>query len=173
VTKKDRARSKALAEALGALGYPGFTRLDGPAADTAAPHDPAVVLMAALRCHHLDASVVEALPWLVLRHADLDWRWLIVEARRHEAQNRLGFIVGLALRVGAGCDGLGERLARLAGVEEELFAVRLEREDTLWQEIEPAEKKYLRETRNELAGLWRQITEVDARGLAYDGFDCK
>jgi hypothetical protein len=169
VTKKDRARSKALTDALGALGYPAFASPD----NTAAAQDPAVVLMAALRCRRLDTAVVEALPWLVLRHATMDWRWLVAEAQRHNAQNRLGFVVGLALRVGAGCDGMADRLAGLSAVEEELFAVRLEGEDTLWQDVDAGERRYLRQTRDELARDWRQITELGPRQLAYDGFDCK
>jgi len=168
VTKKDEARSRTLRDALGALGYPGFVNLFTEI-EAEFNHDPAVVLIAALSCDHLDERVVEALPWLVLRYSGMDWQWVMREARKKFAQNRLGFIVGLALRVGASSDGNMDRLARLSAVEEELFEHRLEKEDTLWQRIPEGERKWLRESRSAEAKQWRLLTDLQEQDLGYGG----
>ncbi len=115
-------RQRALKDALGALGYPGFVSLFSEI-EAEEGRDPAVVLMAALACDRIEEPVLEALPWLVLRFEHLDWNWLVGEARRRGVQNRLGSVVSLALRAGAGSLGM-DRLARLAALEEELFACR-------------------------------------------------
>ena len=83
----------------------------------------------------------------------LDWNWLVGEARRRGVQNRLGFVVSLALRAGAGTLGM-ERLTRLAAVEEELFACRLEREETRWLRVAPARRPVLAARRGEEAVQW-------------------
>jgi hypothetical protein len=43
----------------------------------------------------LEVRVVEALPWLVAEYSDLDWAWLMREAKLGDVQNRLGFLVTL------------------------------------------------------------------------------
>ncbi len=59
---------------LRALGYPGFAHVDG---ERPVP-SPSAVLVNALSRPTLDARIVEALPWLVLRYAaELDWGWLV------------------------------------------------------------------------------------------------
>ena len=157
---------RALKDALGALGYPGFrTLFSGLEAEEG--HDPSVVLMAALACDRIEESMLEALPWLVLRFEHLDWRWLIGEVRRRGVQNRLGFVVSLALRAGAGMLGM-ERLTRLAAVEEELFACRLEREETRWPRVAPARRPVLAARRGEEAVQWgvpSLLRPVDLRFL--------
>ncbi len=168
MTKKDQARSRTLRDALGALGYPGFVNLFTEI-EAEFNHDPAIVLMAALSCNHLDERVVEALPWLVLRYPDMDWQWMVREARRRNAQNRLGFVVGLALRVAASSDGNMEKLARLSSVEEELFEYRLEKEDAQWQRVAPGQRESLRESRSNEAKQWRLLTELTDQDLAYSG----
>jgi hypothetical protein len=165
-TKKEQARSRALCDALGSLGYPG---LHSFAADDeeAVQHDPAVVLLAALSCDHVDERVVEALPWLVMSFENLDWEWIIREARRRSAQNRLGYIVCLALRVSAGTAGKMEQLARLSAVEERLFEYRLDKEDTLCRKVPDAERKWLRDSRSVEARQWNLLTDLRAKDLSY------
>ena len=73
---------------LGALGYPGFSYL--PARTR---RNPAQVLLEALNQPNLDARVAEGLPWLALTYVDMDWNWLVRNAKVHDRQNRLGFAV--------------------------------------------------------------------------------
>lgn len=166
--RQDQARSRALADALGSLGYPGFINLFSDM-EAEQNHDPAVVLLAAVSCDNLDERVVEALPWLILRYPHLDWDWAVREARDRNAQNRLGYIVGLALRVGASSAGNDELLLRLSAVEEKLFDYRLDKEDTLCVRVPEGRRKSLRETRPPEARQWNLLTDLAPRDLAYHG----
>jgi hypothetical protein len=152
VARSDELRLRALKDALGALGYPGFLSLFSEL-EAEEGHDPAVVLMAALACDRLDDAVVEALPWLVLRYENLDWHWLLAEARRRGVQNRLGFVVSLAVRAAAGSLGM-ERLTRLAAIEEELFACRLPKQETRWLRVPPARRQFVAARRSAEAAQW-------------------
>jgi len=152
VARSDDLRLRAIKDALGALGYPGFLSLFSEI-EAEEGHDPAVVLMAAIACDRLDEMVLEALPWLVLRYEHLDWNWLLPEARRRGVQNRLGFVVSLALRAGAGSLGM-DRLTRLAAVEEELFACRLTSQETRWLRAAPAKRDIPGSRRSEEAAQW-------------------
>src|SRR4051812_6383833 len=75
-------------DALGALGYPGFAYLRG-----ARRMNPAELLLLALDSADLPARTVEALPWLPLPFPNLDWEWLLREAKLRNRQNRLGFVL--------------------------------------------------------------------------------
>jgi hypothetical protein len=161
-------RSRAIAAALGSLGCPGFAQLTlGFDDEPPSVHDPAVVLTAALACEDLPRSIVRALPWVVLEYVHLDWDFVIKEARRRGTQNRLGFIVTIAEQLGARSYGNEEKLALLASIEERLFDIRLEREDTLCQESLPeSERTWLRANRPREAALWNLLTDIDARDAA-------
>ena len=80
-----------LAAQLGSLGYPRFAHLRAPAGA-----NPANVLFGALTPGRAETRVVEALPWLVLRYPDVDWDWLVAQAKLNDLQNSLGFVVSLA-----------------------------------------------------------------------------
>jgi transcriptional regulator with XRE-family HTH domain len=151
-----------LAKALANLGYPGFRHL------MRGPRDnPAVVLLAALSRRDLDVRVVEGLPWLVVEYYDLDWEWLMREAKVRDAQNRLGFIVTLGRRVAAkrGCDAAQSKLRE---VEESLDRARLVREDSLCQgSLSEAERCWLRQARPADARHWNLLTDLDAEHLPY------
>jgi hypothetical protein len=165
VSRKHEAQSRAIADALGLLGHPGFFTLFTSIDDRPSP-DPAVVLVAALSCEDLDPRIVEALPWLVLRFSHLDWDWTVREVCSRKTQNRLGFVVSLALQLGASSDVGQERLVRLSSVEEELFSCRIEREDTLCaRTINSTRKEWLRETRSEEAKQWGLLTDLRAADL--------
>ena len=161
------ARSRALSDALGLLGYPGFqTLLTELERDEVAAQDPAVVLLAALACSDLDEKVVEALPWLVLRYPNLDWTWALKEARRRKIQNRMGYVVSLALRVAA-TDGATEVLMNLSNIEEELFTVRLDAEDTFCQKVPETDRGWLREARPPEARHWNILSDLRPQDLPY------
>ncbi len=81
--------SRFLAESLSTLGYRGFRHLRSKRWKK----NPAEVLLAALVQEELDPRVVEALPWLLLKYWDMSPSWLGEQAKLHDLQNRLGFVV--------------------------------------------------------------------------------
>ena len=90
------AGSERLRGELAALGYPGFAHVPGRAR-----RNPAEVLLKALNEADLDSRVVEALPWLALTYADLDWDWAVRNAKLLDRQNRLGFVTTVAQQLAA------------------------------------------------------------------------
>ena len=158
----DKWHSSSLAGALASLGYPGFRQLR-----RAHRKNPAVVLLAAIAASEVEVRVIEALPWLVVEHSDLDWEWLIREAKLRDVQNRLGFVVTLARQVAAK-RGDASAASRLHGIEEVLDRARLVREDTLCQaSLSEAERRWLRRTRPVEASHWNLLTDLTAQFLPY------
>ena len=158
----DSWHSSSLAAALASLGYPGFRQLRG-----AHRKNPAVVLLAAIVASDVEVRVTEALPWLVAEHSDLDWEWLIREAKSRDVQNRLGFVVTLSRQV-AEKRGDASTTSRLRAIEEILDRARLVREDTLCQaSLSDAERRWLRRTRPVEARHWNLLTDLNARNLPY------
>ena len=158
----DSWHSSSLAGALASLGYPGFRQLRG-----AHRKNPAVVLLAAIAASEVEVRVIEALPWLVAEHSDLDWEWLIREAKLRDVQNRLGFVVTLARQV-AEKRGDASTTSRLRAIEDVLARARLVREDTLCQaSLSEAERRWLRRTRPVEARHWNLLTDLNARYLPY------
>ncbi|MEK7403909.1 MAG: helix-turn-helix transcriptional regulator [Acidobacteriota bacterium] len=158
----DSWQSASLATALASLGYPGFRHLRGGDGK-----NPAVVLLAAIAAGDVEVRVIEALPWLVVAYSDLDWEWLIREAKLRDVQNRLGFLVTLARQV---AEKRGDKVTagRLCQVEEILDRARLVREDTLCQgSLSDAERRWLRRTRPPDARHWNLLTDLDSRALPY------
>ena len=86
--------SSSLAAGLASLEYPGFRQLTG-----VQPQNPATILLAAVAAGDVEVRVLEALPWLAVQYQNLDWDWLIREAKLRDVQNRLGFVVMLARQV--------------------------------------------------------------------------
>jgi hypothetical protein len=156
----DNAQS--LVEGLAALGYPGFTHVNpGRRAN------PAQLLFDALRMHDLEPRLAEALPWVVWRYQDLDWDWLVREAKLHDLQNRLGFVVGLAKQVADRNQQTADAEA-LATVERRLEPSRLAREDTLCHaSMTQAERHWLREHRSTHAQHWNLLTGLVPDHLSY------
>jgi transcriptional regulator with XRE-family HTH domain len=158
----DSWHSSSLAAALASLGYPGFRQLRD-----AHRKNPAVVLLAAIAASEVEVRVIEALPWLVVEHSDLDWQWLIREAKLRDVQNRLGFVVTLARQV-AEKRGDASAASRLREIEEVLDRARLVREDTLCQaSLSDAERRWLRRTRPVEASHWNLLTDLNAQFLPY------
>jgi transcriptional regulator with XRE-family HTH domain len=147
---------------LGSLGYPGFAYL----ADSKRVNNPAAVLLAALRQAQVPARVTEALPWLLTRFADLDWDWLVDEAKRWNVQNRLGYLVSLAVEL-ARHRRDATAVSRLERVEQQLEEARLAKEDTLGRLLTASERRYLREHRPATAAHWNLLTSLRADDLRY------
>jgi transcriptional regulator with XRE-family HTH domain len=154
--------SSSLAAGLASLGYPGFRQLSG-----VQPRNPATILLAAVAAGDVEVRVVEALPWLAVQYHNLDWEWLIREAKVRDVQNRLGYVVMLARQV---AEKRGDIVVAsgLHKVEEILDHSRLAREDTLCQaSLSDAERRWLRQTRPTEASHWNLLTDLKAQLLPY------
>lgn len=160
-TPKRDVGAQRLAEALGALGYPGFTYLKrGPRMN------PAQALVLALQQPNLETRLVEALPWVALHYPHLDWEWLFEQAKVKDLQNRLGFVLSLARRL-AERKGDAQTAAHLAQFEERLDRSRLAREDTLCRDsMTTAERRWLASHRPPEAQHWNLLTDLDASHLS-------
>ena len=88
----------------------------------------AVVLLARLSRRDVEVRIVEGLPWPVVEYRDLDWEWLMREAKVRDAQNRLGFIVTLGRRI-AGKRGYDPAQARRRRCRLGISATGLRRPD--------------------------------------------
>jgi transcriptional regulator with XRE-family HTH domain len=158
----DRASLKAdeAASALGAVGYPGFAYRRNRR-----PLNPADLLLRALRADDVDARVVEGLPWVLLNYPDLDWPWLVREAKVDDLQNRLGFLVSVARQL-AELRGETRTAKTLAEQEQTLEGSRLQREGAFRESLTDAERRWLRENRPAHAAHWNMLSTVNAAELA-------
>ena len=151
-----------LAVDLAALGYPGFAYLK-----SRGKKNPAEVLLSALSSNHLEARLVEALPWILLKHPNLNWQSLVATAKLRDLQNRLGFVTSLARRV---AENRGEHSTAQVLREQEnaLSRSRLFFEDTLCDDtLTPAEKRWLETNRPEDAKYWRVLTDLSPEHLSH------
>lgn len=157
-----RADAQQLAEALGALGYPGFSHLK-----RRARWHPAQVLLTALQQSDLETRLAEALPWVVLRYPDLDWDRLFERAKVKDLQNRLGFVLTLTRQL-AERQGYDAVAAKLRALEERLAPARLAKEDTFGRDaMTMAERRWLREQRSPEAVHWNLVTDLVFDRLPY------
>lgn len=157
---RDALKADEATAALGALGYPGFTYFrKRPVLN------PAELLLRVLRHRDVDARVVDALPWVLVRYPDLDWNWLFREAKVDDLQNRLGFLVSVARQL-AEFRGEKETAQKLAEHEQTLEGSRLQREDGFRESMTDAERRWLREHRPPQAAHWNMLSTVNARALA-------
>jgi len=159
-----RVDAASLARDLAGLGYPGFAHLR-PRRWT--PKNPGEVLLGALAQDDVEPRLVEALPWLVLRHSTLDWTWVVRDAKVRDLQNRLGFVVSLARQL---AEHLGDKrtVKSLADLEARLERSRLAREDTLCRaSIPEAERRWLATHRSDAARHWNLLTDWTVDALRY------
>jgi hypothetical protein len=148
-----------LAADLGALGYPGYAHLSSN------HRDPAEVLLDALDRDNLDARIAEGLPWLPFGYPQMNWPWLIAQAKLRNRQNRLGFIVHLAARAAVIKDR--RRVARaLYRVVAELRKARLASNDTLCQASwPPSARRYAHEKRSRVAAYWNLDSRLTLKSV--------
>ncbi len=140
---------------LAALGYPGFAHLRRGTRKV----NPAAFLLNALANHNLEARVAEALPWLLFRYPDVDFDWLVPQARLKNLQNRLGFCVTLAKAV-SGNHALQKPELRLADS-------KLAKEDSFCRELSEPERRWLRSHRSEEARQWNLLSDLRPNALRY------
>jgi transcriptional regulator with XRE-family HTH domain len=142
------------ASELASLGYPGFAHLR-----RATRENPATFLLTALAQNNLEARVAEALPWLVFRYPDMDFDWLVPQARMQNLQNRLGFCVTLARLAGGN--------AALQGAEQMLAESKLAKEDSFCRDLNEAERRWLQEHSSEQAAQWNLLSDLRPDALRY------
>ena len=151
-----------VAEALGALGYPGFAYLK-----RGARWHPAQLLLTALQQPNLEARLAEALPWVVLHYPNLNWDWLFERAKVKDVQNRLGFVLTLTRQL-AERNGDHATALKLSGLEQQLDRARLAKEDTLGREsMTVAERRWLHDQRPPEAQHWNLLTDLVPEHLPY------
>ncbi len=139
------------------LGYPGFAHLT----KVGRRPRPDALLLAVLAQPDADARVVAALPWLVIVfQGQLDFGWMVRQAKLQDLQNRLGFLLQWA-----GVDTPGGLMA-----VRELDCARLLRESTLcWDSMPAPTREWMRANRSPLAVHWNVLTRLqaeDVRGAA-------
>ena len=148
-----------LASASGALGYPPFAHLRKGVQKL----NPALVVVGALAHSDLEVRIVEALPWVLATFDDLDAEWLVAQCRVLNIQNRLGYLVTLALQI----KGTGAS-TYLESALEELKKSRLAHESTLCREsMAQAERNWVRAHRSAEATDWALLTTLSADQLNY------
>jgi transcriptional regulator with XRE-family HTH domain len=151
-----------LARQLAGLGYPGFAHLRGERTN------PGALMLQSLVQRDLEVRVTEALPWVLGTFPDLNWPWLMDQVKLNDAQNRLGFLVGMTKELGESKRKFRAALEPLSAAEVKLEQSRLAREDTLCREsMLAAERRWLALNRSALARHWNLLTGLSADQLSY------
>jgi hypothetical protein len=161
----ERVDAQRLMEDLAKLGYPGFAY----ARSGVRGKNPAQVLLAALAQESLDGRAAEALPWVLLRYWRMDFRWLVMEAKKSDLQNRLGFVASLAHQLSART-AEAVRTQALAQLESWLDRSRLAREDYFYRPPRnDRERQWLAQHRPEAAQHWNLLSDLRPEHLQYAG----
>ena len=136
------------------MGYPGFAYLR-----SGSSLNPAEVLVRTLRVENLDARLVEALPWVLVKYPNLDWDWLVREAKANDLQNRLGLVVTVARQLAQG-RGDSRTVDTLSHWEHVLERSRLQREEAFRESLTDAERQWLRANRSKEAEKWNVLSTL-------------
>jgi transcriptional regulator with XRE-family HTH domain len=158
----DRKKVDFAAE-LANLGYPGFAHFS-----SADPEwNPAQLLLLALSQENLDRRSAEALPWLAMNFSEMDWQWVVREAKLRDLQNRLGFTLLLAKKL-AGQKGVSDTKEKLRLQEENLQASLLVKEDTYCDDsMTEAERNWLKNQRSPDAAAWHMLSDLQPAYLTH------
>lgn len=159
---KSNLRPDRVERALGRLGFPGFVHLSAREPLT----NPAAVVLRAVTLDTVPARVVEALPWVMARFADMDWNWLVDHVKLANCQNRLGYLVHLSRQL-AERSANADAVSRLDAVELRLSDARLLKVDAFRRDLTDAERRYLVENRPEEAVYWNLLTRLRVEDLRY------
>jgi len=160
-----RVTPSQLAGYLAGLGYPGFAYLRKRHSHM----NPSEVLLTVLSQESLEVRLFEALPWLILRYWNLDRDWLVEQAKLHNLQNRLGFAVSLARKVGGRSKSANsQRDEVLEELESTLKRSLLAREEPFGESgLSGAELNWLRKHRPKEAREWHLLTSWRPEALRY------
>lgn len=158
--KVDPVTDERLTVDLTTLGYKGFSHYK-----PARQKNPADVLLSGLNADKRDARLVEALPWLLFAFPDLDWNAVVMTAKAHDLQNRLGFVTNVARRM-AEKYGKKATAQKLKSYEAGLERSKLEREGTLCNEtMTNVERNWLATNRTREAKHWHLLSDLSPRYL--------
>jgi transcriptional regulator with XRE-family HTH domain len=153
----------ALQRKLASLGYPGFEHVRSKVMC-----NPAEVVLGAVVKQDLETRLVEALPWVLSTYTDLNWEWLRDRAKLQNAQNRLGYVVYLAVQTARALRTHPSAVQVLSAWESELEQGRLMQEGTLCRDSMPErERVWLRTNRPEAAAHWNLLTSLTPEQLPY------
>jgi len=154
-----------LAASLAKLGYPGFAYMR----TRVSKKNPAEVLLTALGQDKLEARVAEALPWVAMQFGHHTSNWLVEQARKFNLQNRLGFVVSLALQVAERAPGHDHtRVQSLRELRSKLDESRLVKEDVFYRPPRTeGEKQWLLRNRSHEAVHWNLLTDLRPEQLQY------
>lgn len=151
-----KVTSDYLACELASLGYPGFAHLRRSGVKRV---NPAEYLLSALQQRNVEARLAEGLPWVVARYPDMDFDWLVPQARMRNLQNRLGFAITLAR--------LASRNDSLQRPEQALAESKLEKEDSFCKDLNEPERRWLSKHRSEQARQWNLLSDLRPETLRY------
>jgi transcriptional regulator with XRE-family HTH domain len=157
-----KANENTLSSNIAALNYPKFSHLK-----KSVKVNPAQVLITALKLDDLDSRIVEALPWLIYRFADMNWETIFLHAKMHDAQNRLGFLLSLAYHLAVN-KGDTEKQKILKELISDLEKSRLVREDSFRRNsLTETEKNWLKTNRSKEARYWKVLSNLAVEHLDY------
>lgn len=161
-----------LEKALAVLGYPGFAHLARfTEINSERSLDPAVLLHWAIAQDVLDVRLIEGLPWLIAVYAvKIDWNKLINNAQKHGVQNRLGYLVYLALKLAESKQSLSNPKIHLLLKKSllRLQEIRQSKEQTLMEEWSgPALRAWMRVNRPQEALEWHILTTLTTSDLQH------
>lgn len=160
----DRLGNQELASELASFGYPGFSYLR-----TQPGWNPAEVLVAALTKDDLESRVAEALPWLVLAYSNMNWTFVVEQAKLHDVQNRLGFVLTLARELAERSQNNNSAAAvQLSAVESRLQNSVLLRKQTFCSEhMSQAERRWLETRSTPEARRWNVLSDLSPEHLSH------
>ncbi len=162
-TPTEKVEAQRLVEDLAKLDYPGFAYVRTHVRSK----NPGEILLTALAQENLEGRAAEALPWLLLRYWQMDFRWLVVEAKKFDLQNRLGFVVNLARQLSERSVE-AERTQALASLESLLEHSRLAREDYFYRAPRnDRERQWVFENRPDAARHWNLLSDLRPEHLQY------
>ena len=163
-----------LEKALAVLGYPGFAYLakyvkfEG---DSQRALDPTELVRWAVAQDVLNTRITEALPWVLAAYASrIDWKHSISDAQEQSVQNRLGYLVHLALELVNSKSSLSHPEARRLLKESllKLQTVRHCQEQTLMnEEIGPVMRSWVLGNRPQEAAEWHVLTTITTSDLQH------
>ncbi len=157
-----KANENTLSSNIAALGYSKFSHLK-----KSVKVNPALVLITALKLDDLDSRIVETLPWLIYRFADMNWETIFLHAKMHDAQNRLGFLLSLAFQL-ALKNGDTEKQKIFKKLLSDLEKSRLVREDSFRRNsLTETEKNWLKTNRSKDARFWKVLSNLAVEHLDY------
>jgi hypothetical protein len=145
------------------LGYPYFANYRGGTPT----YTPARFLAHVLDLPKVEPRVVEALPWLVYVFPLMEWDWLIEDMRLRGRQNRLGFLVDLAIELAEALADTG-RVRKLLPQRDLLNLIKLDKEDTLCSEdMREGTRNLRRDRRSTVAAHWNLLCNMELNHLHY------